>query len=1009
MKLNTLILFGFFLLLSGYSFAKNGFDKSSSPNFKTSFEGFIENKGQMADVKGNLLNEIYFKADLNGIDMFVTSTGLTYVFKRLVKTTNSAKLHSQNSMIKDQDFEMEWNRVDVELKDASIKKCNVVASKPYSHILNYYLPQCSSGIRDVKTYQSVLIKNVYPGIDWRLYTNDGEGIKYDFIVHPGADLRNIRMKYSGNITLEESTASNKLNISTSLGEIQEGSLLCYQKENNNNYFVKANYKLESDEVIFTIPHYDGHKNLFIDPPVKPVWVSYFGGSSHDNNMSAAIDNLGNLYTLGYTYSGDYLTQPMGTGYFQGIRAGQADIVISKFDNSGVLQWSTYYGGSNTDFGYDLVTDCDRNVFIVGNTASSDFPVQFLPGAYNKDTVDFTYSLFITKFDNAGVLNWSTYYGGRSQETPSAITADANGNIFVTGSVWSSDFPTLDPGNGAYYDNTLGGSFSASSDVFILKFNNNGVREWATFYGGENGPGEYEISTCITADNNGNVYVGGYTKTPDFPVLYATGAYNQTKLNNPGYEEGFLLKFNNDGVRKWATFFGSISDDRITAITTDLPGNLYVTGFSGTSMNFPFKILTGAYNQTNAQGGKDIFISKFDINNDLVWSTAYGGYGFASDTEAGNDIAVDNNGNIFVTGQTSANDFPTQFATGAYNQTYAGWGGFVGDAVIIQFNSSCAREWATCYGGSDDDGGKSVVTDPSGCVFVAGSIQSNSVYTKNPYGGVVYNSALTGGVSDPVDNFIFKACPQSSSLSAMAVQASSCCGDSAGGIGSAAVAFPKGGVSPYTYSWSNSLNTQSVTGLISGLTYSVTITDSTGAKATAIVTIAPAFSISVSPSNPASVCIGSSVNLNANGGISYTWSPSTSLNTTLASAVTASPTADITYIITGTASNGCKAAISLLVEVKDCSSNISIPNIFTPNGDGKNETFVINARGVDKIKITIYNRWGEKVYESDSVKGGWDGNSTSGNPLPDGVYYYLAQGKFITGNDLNEYGHLTLVR
>jgi hypothetical protein len=339
------------------------------------------------------------------------------------------------------------------------------------------------------------------------------------------------------------------------------------------------------------------------------WATYYGGSGDDEAYSVARDPQGNVYVVGYTHSTDFpVYDPRGGAYYQGGNAAHSDAFILKFNSSGERLWATYYGGSGDDYASFVATDPQGNVYVVGGTHSTNFPVHNPGGgAYYQGSNAGYWDAFILKFNSSGVRQWATYYGGSDDDDEaSSVTTDPQGNVYVVGRTWSTNFPVYNIGDGAYYQK----SKADSSDAFILKFNSRGVRQWATYYGGS----DDDKAFSVTTDPQGNVYVVGWTRSTDFPVYNpGGGAYYQDTIGSDGYYDAFILKFNSRGVRQWATYYGGSDGDGASSVATDPQDNVYVVGGTN-STDFPvYNPGDGAYYQRSFAIAIDAFILKFKTN------------------------------------------------------------------------------------------------------------------------------------------------------------------------------------------------------------------------------------------------------------------------------------------------------------------------------------------------------------------------------------------------------------
>ncbi len=743
----------FYLLFVAYSFGNQFPNFFPSANFNNhqinsaihSQKGFEPNWGQIGDFNGNKVNNILFFGKEMGFSLFFKNNGISYViYQQEGKTQNSLLNRIGNLNITDES-KINYARIDMDLINSTVGANNIIYEDELPGYSNYYLAHCPEGILNVKSYRKVTIKDIYPGIDWVFKYDETGKLHHEFHLSPGANPEQIQFRVRW-ADVETKDDGKQLILSTPLGQITDGRIFSYQGVAE----VDVRYKYYDGILGYEVKNWNQLGKLIIDPPLGLIWATYYGGNSNEYGLSITVDGSGNVFVTGASSSTNFPTQnPGGGAYFQGTNQGGilvTDAFILKFNNSGVRQWATYYGGLGLDVGYSITTDISGNVFVIGSTLSANFPTQNPGGgAYFQGTGgNLNSDAFILKFTNAGVRLWATYYGGSGNEIGYSVVTDGSGNVFVSGSTISTNFPTQNPGGGAYFQSSIGGN----EDAFILKFNNSGVRQWATYYGGVN-PDE---NFAMCKDLNGNVFITGYTQSSDFPTQNpGGGAFYQGSLAS--MSDMFLVKFTNAGVRQWGTFYGGDNIDKGWAIITDASGNLFITGETYSS-DFPTQNPgSGAYFQGTKSGDCDAFFVKFNSSLVRQWATYYGG----GTDECGNSLMIDKAGNLFATGYTSSYNFPTQNPGGGayFKPNYSE----CDDAFILEFTNSGVIYWATYYGGTSEDYGFGITRDNSNNVFVTGETFSTDIQTQNPGGGAYFQGV--GGGAAYNDAFILKF--QSSSI------------------------------------------------------------------------------------------------------------------------------------------------------------------------------------------------------------------------------------------------------
>jgi hypothetical protein len=544
---------------------------------------------------------------------------------------------------------------------------------------NYYLGNNPDEWHtSVDQYASVKYHDIYSNIDLIYYGNEGL-LEYDFVIMPGGDPKDIRMNFISDEKIRFDEQGNLV-----FNE-QDNSLVlkkpvAYQETSEGRKMVEAAFTLgRNNRVKFIVGNYDRKYPLIIDPVL--IFTSYLGGSGLDIGAGIAVDESGNIYVAGSTSSVDF---PMRSNFQDKYPNSYSDVFVTKFNAEGTdIVYSTYIGGSCYDEADAIAVDKNGQVSITGRTCSGDdagtpeyegYPV--LNACQPNDGGD--YDAFVTVLNSSGELAYSTYLGGKYEDYATDIAIDDEGDVYVTGTVFSYDFPVKN----AFMENIPSYYFA----TFITKIDpaNAGDESlvYSTFLGGEYD----DYSSSIAVDRYGCAYVTG-NATLGFPVTA-----NAIQKEYQGKGDIYVTKLSADGSSLvYSTFLGDSLSNSGRDIVVDDSCCAYVSG-SG------LKATPGALNnpgtsflcKLNPSGDGFVYIASVFIDNlaldtsgnvfGTFYSTVKGGMVFAVNREGSDtlfrydlpilpsDLAADPDSNLYIVGTTDIDGLATE---DAYQTNLAG--------------------------------------------------------------------------------------------------------------------------------------------------------------------------------------------------------------------------------------------------------------------------------------------------------------------------------------------------
>jgi hypothetical protein len=607
--------------------------------------------------------------------------------------------------------------------------------------VNYFIGKDPTKWRtNVPVYAKVRYKNVYPGIDL-VYHGSGRQIECDFVVSPGANPNRIQFEITGANEIRVDAAGSLL-LKTNRAELHFESPAVYQESNGQRLLINGRYVVsDPTHFSFHLAHYDPTKPLVIDPVL--VYSSYLGGSGTDQPAGIAVDSTGSVYIAGSTNSPDFPLATLGS-----LPTGVDHVFVAKLDPTGSnLVYSDYIGGSNQDFGYALTLDSTNNVYVTGNTQSSDFPVvnpyqTTLPGVY---------SGFLTKISaNGSSLLYSTYLGGNAYDQPSSIAINSAGEVYLAGFASSLNFPmanayqpTVSPNQGGFY-----GVYG-----FVTKFSADGSSlVYSTYLAGNSNVPTCAQGTCwprplsliygIAVDSNDNAYVTGNTNTYNFPAT--PGAYLTTDSAPLDTMISFVSKFSSSGSLAYSTYLygASGASAQTAAIAVDSSGSAYVTGQAPSDGTFPITSTTICDPSVYFGGCGYAFVTKFDPSGStLQYSTFLGPYNGAFP----HAIALDQNNDAYILCLTSSPTFSIQNGIELNASP--------DDLLVAEIDAVASTElFASYLGGSVAQYPAGIAVDSSGSIYIGGQTLS----TDFPVTSAAFQDTLAG----TANAFVLKIGPNS---------------------------------------------------------------------------------------------------------------------------------------------------------------------------------------------------------------------------------------------------------
>lgn len=593
-------------------------------------QNFTENKGQWAD-------QALFRGQFHGYDEWLTRSGITFDYYRIAR--KNGKVGREGQIV-----QMSFL--------GSNGAVNAVGSEKISHFSKYISSKGGAPVV-AWSYGQVLQQGFYPGIDLRSY-KDGDKARYDFQVDPNADPTQIRFSFKGANSV--SVDKGVLTFGTQVGKYGHGDLVAYQMDGSKKVTVPAAFSLDKNNVVsIQLGAYDHSKQLIIDPV---VYGSYYGGDNGPDAVTAAVgDQDGAVYITGWTQASQF---PITAGpYFTQIKGVQNGFVARLQGDAYSIDYSVFFGGSNSEFPSFIQSDQFGNIWVAGTTTSPDFP------GNTKASSPTNQDIFVLRFEKSAtsILDPIT--------NPATLMIGGAGNEVINGFKIAADPnpQSTDPvnlvilGQADQATPEVPGTFGAG-DGFLLRYQfSSGTFNQVTSSSFYIGDGIALTMGGLDLDSGGNAFVAGQVNAT---AVIDTSTTPNSFVTTPGvFAGGRLLQFTDMFLRKYSATgnllfsacIGGSSDDFIAGNNQDLAGNPYTTGsavavdssgnayITGITTSFDYPRTRGVYGEIFNSSANVVVTKVSSDGTQIVYSTNLK----TQNQVIPAGIAVDGNGQAFVTG------------------------------------------------------------------------------------------------------------------------------------------------------------------------------------------------------------------------------------------------------------------------------------------------------------------------------------------------------------------------